>query len=307
MTDLPKGVSCTMLMPYTAENRPDFGALDAMVRWYAAKGCASLFAMCQSTEMSLLSAEERLAVIRRVRENAGRGTPVLATGTFSDDIAEIAESSLAVREAGADAVVMLTNRLDPKNGGGGALIKNAERLMGRLPEDITLGFYECPLPYKRLLTAEELRWAASTGKIRFLKDTCCDPDMLRERLDIVRDTPLKLFNANAQTLLLSLRYGAAGYSGVMANIQPELFVWLCDNFKRYPEQAERLQQVLCFCAFSESLSYPLTAKYAMRREGVPVEINSRMRGGEEFTPYHAHIMDQLLALTRHERERLPRK
>lgn len=164
---------------------------------------------------------------------------------------------------------------------------------------------ECPHPYKRFLTLDDIRWAVSTGRFYFIKDTCCDPDMLRDRLDIVRGTQLKLYNANAQTLLASLRQGAAGYSSVMANVHPELYAWLCDHFEQYPEIAEHLQHILCFTSFAESLSYPLVAKYFMRQQGVPVEISSRMREKEAFTPYHAFVMDELAELTKYEYQRLP--
>ena len=301
---IPDGVNCTMLAPYTDKNEIDLAALGGMVDWYARKGCVSIFAMCQSTEMHMLSMEERLLIIQGVRSHTksiekagGKKLPVLATGTFSDDAAEMAEQIQAVYEAGADAAVLLTNRLDPQNSGGSTLIRKAERLIGLLPEGIPLGFYECPQPYKRLLTPEELRWASASGKILFLKDTCCDPDTLQSRLDILRGTRLKLFNANAQTLLLSLRAGASGYSGVMANVHPELYARLCADYETQPEEAGRLQHILCFCAFAESLSYPLAAKYVMRKQGVPIEMNSRVRNRNEFTPYHAHIMDQLMALT----------
>lgn len=165
--------------------------------------------------------------------------------------------------------------------------------------------YECPTPYKRLLTLDDIRWALSTERFYFIKDTCCDPDRLRQRLELVRGTPLKLFNANAQTLLETLRQGAAGYSSIMANIHPELYAWLCDHFEQYPEIADHLQHVCCFSSFVETLSYPLIAKYFMRRQGIPVEISSRMCEKEAFTPYHACIMDQLEALTRYEYRRLP--
>jgi 4-hydroxy-tetrahydrodipicolinate synthase len=312
MNQFPQGVNSTMLIPYDSHNHIDFSVLGKMIDWYYGKGCSSLFAMCHSTEMHFLSMEERLMTIRCVRENVerivasgGRRMPVIAAGTFSNDISEMAEQIQMVHEAGADAVVMITNRFDPDNQGGDTLIHTADKLIRRIPSKIPLGLYECPFPYKRVLTLEELQWASEHENIHFLKDTCCNLEMLEKRLDIVRGTQLMLFNANAQTLLPTLRKGASGYSSVMANIHPELYVWLCANYSKYPEEAEHLQHILCFTALSETLSYPLIAKYIMRRQGVPVEINSRMCKKGTFTAYHAHIMDQLMRLTEYEISRLP--
>lgn len=305
MLKLPKGVNCTMLVPYTPENTIDFPALSAMIDWYHDHGCKSLFAMCHSTEMHLLTWEERLSIIRfakektlRMAQNGEAPMPVVAAGALSYDLDEMAAQIIAIHQAKADGVVIITNRLDPENQGEGTFIARGEELLKKIPEDIPLGLYECPEPYKRVMTDGELRWAVDTGRIHFLKDTCCDPEMLVRRMDIVRGSKLMLFNANAQTQLLTLRLGSAGYSSCMANIHPELFAWLCDHFEKYPRQAEKLQQLLTFMALSEAgLSYPLTAKYVMRCQGVPVEMNSRLHQPQDFTPYHKHIMDQLMALT----------
>ena len=306
------GVNCTMLVPYTPDDHIDFHALERMVEWYIEHGCTSLFAMCHSTELHMLSMEERLSIIHFVSEKCkslttirGHRPDVIAAGTFSTTLSAMAEEVQTVFETGADAVVWITNRLDPDKNGDDYWLENAEKLLAMIPENIPLGLYECPHPCKRLLSLESVRWAVSTGRFYFIKDTCCDLKMLSDRLDIVRDTQLKLFNANAQTLLPTLRLGAAGYSSVMANIHPELYAWLCDNFTKYPEIANHLQHVLCFTAFAESLSYPLIAKYAMRCQGVPVEISSRMRDKSAFTPYHALIMDQLAELTKYEYAHLP--
>lgn len=301
-----------MLVPYTPKDHIDFNALEQMLEWYIDHGCSSLFAMCHSTELHRLTMEERLSIIRFVSQKCstlttwhGRRPDVIAAGTFSTDPETMAEEIQQVADAGADAVVLITNRLDPEQKGDAHWLENANKLLSRIPEHIALGLYECPTPYKRLLTLDDIRWALSTERFYFIKDTCCDPDRLRQRLELVRGTPLKLFNANAQTLLETLRQGASGYSSIMANIHPELYAWLCDHFEQYPEIADHLQHVCCFSSFVETLSYPLIAKYFMRRQGIPVEISSRMREKEAFTPYHACIMDQLEALTRYEYRRLP--
>ncbi len=310
MIQIPNGVNCTMLVPYTPDNQIDTYALDHMVRWYHAKGCASLFAMCHSTEMHLLTMSERETVLRQVRKSVdglaaeGKGRmPIIAAGTFSDDLSACLDSIQQIKEAGADAVVIVTNRLDPQNEGT-PFRQRGEWLLSRLPGDFPLGLYECPMPYKRVMKTEELAWAAQIPNLLFLKDTCCDPDLLRDRLAVTANKSLRIFNANAQTLLYSLRLGAAGYSSVMANIHPQLYAWLCANYDKYPAEAERLQEILCFTSFAEALSYPIIAKYVMRQDGVPVELSSRMREKEAFTPYHQHIMDQLIALTKREEERL---
>ena len=101
-------------------------------------------------------------------------------------------------------------------------------------------------------------------------------------------------NANAQTLLDSLQHGAAGYSSVMANFHPELYVWLCENFEKEPEKAKSLQCFLSTVAFTEAgLPYPLSAKYHMCLEGMPTENVSRVRGDERLTDYGKDCVEQM--------------
>lgn len=310
MMTLPVGVNCTMLCAYKKDMTLDLEAQASLIDWYYKKGVKSLFALCHSTEMHKLTMEERLTMVRFVRDytkEKGYAMPIVAAGTFSYDVNRMADEVRQVYDAGADAVVMITNRLDPENRGGSTLTDTGDRLLALLPEEIPMGLYECPEPYKRVLTNDEMRWAAASGRVHFLKDTCCDPELLSARLRIVRGSPLQLFNANSQTLLKTLREGAAGYSSCMANIYPELYAWLIENYEKYPEEAEHLQHVLCLNAFTEiTLSYPLTAKYLLRtKEGLPIEINSRLRGAEELKPYDMHVMDQLYALGQYEKRRLP--
>ena len=173
-------------------------------------------------------------------------------------------------------------------------IANAEKLLSLLPKEAKLGVYESPLPYKRLLTPRILKWCVSTGRFYFMKDTCCDKIMIRERLEILKGTSFALMNANAQTLLDSLQHGASGYSSVMANIHPDLYVWLCENHAKDPKKAKLLQEFLGTLAFTEvGIPYPLTAKYNMCLEGIPTENISRVRDGRDLTDYAKDCVEQM--------------
>ena len=208
----------------------------------------------------------------------------------------------AIANTGVDAIVWVSNRLDLHNDGDDVWIKNAEYLLSKLPEDIAIGIYECPYPYKRLLTPKILDWCISTGRFAFIKDTCCDPDMLEARLEQLKGTSIKLFNANSQTFLYTLRHGAAGFSGIMGNFHPDLYAWVCDNYEKEPEKAERVQGFLTLTAFLEALAYPQTAKYHMNKVGVPMSLWSRSCDQKKFTKYQRMIIDELIQTENHVRD-----
>lgn len=297
MKNINFGVFPTMITPFHDDNTVDYEAVENITRWYIEQGCSGIFAVCQSSEMIYLSLAEKVKIAKTVVETvkeSGKNISVVASGHTSDDMDAQVEELTAIANTGVDAIVWVSNRLDLHSDGDETWIKNAETLLSRLPEDIAIGIYECPHPYKRLLTEKILNWCISTGRFAFIKDTCCDPQELDRRLEQLKGTSVKLFNANSQTLLYTLKNGGAGFSGIMANFHADLYVWLCENFEKEPEKAQKVQNFICLAAFLESLAYPQTAKYHMNKVGVPMSLWSRSRDYKKFTPYQRLIMDDMM-------------
>ena len=293
----------TMVTPYNTAGEVDYAAAEKMVEWYWKNGCDGIFASCQSSEIFYLSEDDRVRLAKCVKEKADAlaaadssrpAMTIVASGHVSDDPAAQVRELTRIAETGVDAVIMITNRMDIANTGDEAWIRDAQYLLDHLPADVKLGLYECPYPYKRLLTPAMLHWCVSTGRFRFIKDTCCDAAEIERRLAILRGTDLLLYNANAQTLLPSLQCGASGYCGVMANFHPQLYVWLCHNFASQPEKAQEAADFCSMTAFTEALAYPITAKYHLSAvENIPMTLHARSRSDADFTPYHAMCVEQM--------------
>ncbi len=295
MKEINNGVYPTMITPYK-DGKIDFDMVEKLVEWYIEKGCHGVFAVCQSSEMNFLSLKERVSLAKTVVDCAGGRISVVASGHCADSIEEQAEEINLISETGIDAFVWVSNRLDLHNDGDDEWIKNAEELMSITNKDIPLGIYECPKPYKRLLTPRILEWCKQTDRFSFIKDTCCDPDMLTDRLAQLKGSGIKLFNANGQTFLHSLQHGAAGYSGIMANYHPDLYVWLYENYLKDPKLAELISAKLSMAAFTEGPAYPCTAKYYLGFEGLDMDVYSRSSDKKNLTPYQKLIMEQLYRL-----------
>ena len=302
----------TMITPYNADGSVDYDTAERYVDFYFERGLTGIFAICQSSEIFYLTLEEKIELNRRVYRRAkelerqsGRRFTVVSSGHTSDTIEEQARELCAVWESGTDALILITNRLDPNNDGDDVFIANAERLLARLPADARLGFYECPYPYKRLVTPKILDWCISTGRFDYMKDTCCDAALIAERCRQLKGSDFRLLNANCQTLLESMQSGADGYCGIMANYHPELYAWLCENYEREPQKAELVQALLGTAGFTEGgLPYPLTAKYHMCLEGIPTENIARNRRSEELTDYARGCVEQMRLICKAVYERL---
>ncbi|MBQ7793727.1 MAG: dihydrodipicolinate synthase family protein [Clostridia bacterium] len=293
------GTYPTMITPYTADGKVDYDTAERYVEWYAENGCDGIFAVCQSSEIFYLTVDERVKLNRLVYETGKKlGMTVVSSGHVADTIDAQADELNRIIESGTDSLILITNRLDLNNEGDDVWIKNAEALLKKLPDDVNLGLYECPYPYKRLVTPKILKWCLDTERFYFMKDTCCDMKIINERLEILKGSQFNLLNANCQTLLDSLKSGGKGYCGIMANYHPKLYSWLCRNYEKEPEKAELVQSVIGTFGFTETgLPYPLTAKYNMNLCGIPTQNLARNRKSEELTDYGRNCVEQMKKAT----------
>ena len=296
MTQFPDGVWPVMLTPFTAEGKIDYPALRRLVDFYIDSGVSGLFAVCQSSELFFLDFAERISLSRAVVDYAAGRVPVISGGQTSADLDMQVREVTSIADTGAEAVVLLTNQFASESEDDETWWDNFSRLISKLPADITLGLYECPMPYKRVISPELLKQCADTGRVALMKDTCCDAALIRRKLNAVKGTGFKLFNANTATLLDSLQAGARGYSGVMANFHPDLYVWLCRNFARFPGEASYLEDILTMASYIEKQYYPVNAKYALSRAGI-MNTFSRAKDPDGMTETYRLEVDQLMELS----------
>ena len=290
-----------MITPFTDDNRPDFTAIKKMVDWYVDKGCNGIFAVCQSSEMFFLSQREKVDIARCVWEAAAGRVKVIASGHTSDAPEAQEMEIAAMAQLHLDAVVLVSNRFAAKEESEAVFNRNFHRIVEKFP-GTQFGMYECPYPYKRLVEDAFLRECAETGALRFLKDTCCEPLMLKRRAILAAGSSLALFNANSATLLESLRLGYAGFNGIMGNYHPDLYVWLLQNFKDRPDQAQRLSDLLALMAMTEARSYPISAKYHFSRNGVPMSLHSRSGDMRQFNANDRLSHDAMMRVEKMARE-----
>ena len=271
-----QGIIPVMLTPFTDHGQIDYPGLERLIEWYLAKGADALFAVCQSSEMMFLSLPERVALARFVVEKTRGRVPVVASGHISDDPAKQIEELTAMSGVGADALILVTNHLDPRKKGTEAFMASLKILLDRLPKDIPLGFYECPAPYRRLLSDEELKFCAGSGRFIMLKDVSCDLATVKRRLALTAGTPLRILNANAAIAWDAMKAGAHGFNGVMNNFHPDLYKWLLVSSPKHLGLARDLAIFLVLAAVSEALGYPALAKMYHQRIGTFGSIRCRV-------------------------------
>ena len=262
----------TILTPFREDGETDFQSLDRLISLFARNGMDGVFAVCQSSEMFFLSDAEKLALaefcIRKCRE---KGMKCVVSGHTQDDIPSQIRYLRALEALKPDAIILVNNRLAGEDEGEETLLANLRRVLDALKPDTRLGVYECPYPYKRLLSGEMLKMMREDGRFDFVKDTCCRIDEIRRRIDLLSGSGIRLFNANSATLYESVLSGAAGYSGVMLNMMPELFALLKQSVEgenANPARAKRVSRFISAASVIEYQNYPPNAKHMLVRRGI---------------------------------------
>ncbi|SNY92712.1 4-hydroxy-tetrahydrodipicolinate synthase [Cohaesibacter sp. ES.047] len=274
MTKKFEGIIPVMITPFK-DGKIDYPGVTNLVEWYIANGVDALFAVCQSSEMLFLDLEERIALAEHVAKVVAGRVPVIASGHVSESLEDqIAELS-AIAKTGVDGIVLVTNRLDAKQQGGTKFIDDMKEILAALPADMPLGLYECPAPYRRLLTDEEIKFCADSGRFVILKDVSCDLETVKRRVELTKGTPLAIVNANAAIAFDAMKAGSRGFTGVFTNFHPDLYKWLMISHQDHPELADKLSVYLALAAMAEPMGYPKLAKLYHQQLGTFAQIESR--------------------------------
>jgi len=277
-----KGFIPVMLTPFKDNGAIDYDVLTELTEIYIDAGASGLFANCLSSEMFELSDAERLLVIKHVINVVNGAVPVVATGTFAGTIEQQAGFVRQVSDTGTDAVIVITGLLAGESESDEVFDDRVFELFDKTG-DIPLGFYECPVPYKRLLSPDQLIRFVKTGRVVYHKDTCLDLDVIKQKLKAGEyNSNFGLYDAYMGHAVDSLKAGSAGLSCIQGNFFPELIVWLCNNYDNAALQTEvdKVQQFLIDNMDVMHNVYPIIAKYGLNKRGLNISTFTRRKVGD---------------------------
>ena len=291
---LPRGFIPVMLTPFHESGAVDYATLTQLTELYIEAGAAGLFANCLSSEMYELTPDERLKVTKCVVDQTAGRVPVVATGTFGGPIAEQAEFVNRIYETGIQAVIVITSLIADEDESDAVFLERMHQLI-ELTGNVPLGCYECPVPYKRLISVDILNDLLPTGRLIYHKDTCLDDAEVARRIAAGDGYQFGLYDAYMVNAVSSLRAGAAGLSCIQGNEFPELVVWLYNNYDNEARQEDlsRVQQFFVDCMDLVHTAYPTIAKYSLQKRGLPISLYTR-RDIEPLVPALQNDMDALI-------------
>ncbi|RFS21926.1 dihydrodipicolinate synthase family protein [Chitinophaga silvatica] len=282
-----------MITPFNLKAQIDLGAVEALVDFYLEAGVEGFFANCLSSEMYSISEDERLELTQHVVRYVNGRVPVVATGSFGLTINDKSIFTKKIYDTGVDSVIMITGHFANVDESDDILLERFDQLFSQTG-NIPLGLYECPAPYKRVITPAILKTLLSTNRLIYHKDTSCNVDQVKAKLDVVAGSRLEFYDAHTPNAVPSMQMGAAGMSSISGNFYPEILVWLCKNVLDVNKQEEVnwIQSELRRVDPLIHVAYPMSAKYFLQLRGFPVRTISRAHA-LELTPEQKQTLQQI--------------
>lgn len=284
-----------MITPFNLKAKVDLDVVSALVEFYLAAGVKGFFANCLSSEMYSITEDERLELTKHVVKKVRGRVPVVATSSFGLNLHDKAEFTKKIYDTGIDAAILITGHFANIQDSDDILLQNFEKMF-RLTGNIPLGMYECPAPYKRIIGPDVFKTLLSAGRMVYHKDTSIDLEKVKAKLDILKEAPGKLefYDAHSPNAMYSLQMGARGMSSISGNFYPEILVWMVNNATNpaKQEQVKWLQGEISRVDPLIHVAYPMSAKYFLRKRGLPVRTISRAVA-LELTPQQQQTLDEI--------------
>ena len=286
-----------MITPFNLKAKVDLDAVSVLVDFYLAAGVKGFFANCLSSEMYSISEDERLELTRHVVRSVAGRAPIVATGSFGLTIEDKADFAGRIYDTGIDAVILITGHYANVEDGDDILLRNFDKMF-RLTHEIPMGLYECPAPYKRIITPQVFKKLLDTGRLIYHKDTSIDLEQVKAKLEVLAksDQNLEFYDAHTPNAMYSLQMGATGMSSISGNFYPEILVWMCNNAND-PQQQENVRWLQGELSRVDPLihvAYPMSAKYFLQKRGLPVRTISRAHA-LELTTQQKQTLDDIYA------------
>jgi 4-hydroxy-tetrahydrodipicolinate synthase len=284
-----------MVTPFDLKAKVDFDAVGVLIDFYLQAGVKGFFANCLSSEMFSITEDERLALTSFVVKYVNGRVPVVATASFGLTLQDKAEFTKKIYDTGIDAGILITGHFAKIDEDDDKLLQNFETFFN-LTNNIPLGMYECPAPYKRIITTEVFEQLLKANRLVYHKDTSITHQNVKAKLDVLNamQNNLEFYDAHTPNAMYSLQMGAKGMSSISGNFYPEVLVWMVENATDVikKDDVEWLQQELTRVDAAIHVAYPMSAKYFLQKRGLPIRTISRATA-LQLTPEQKSTLDDI--------------
>jgi len=233
MNPLFRGTAVAITTPFKNE-AVDYDTYERHVNFLIDNGIQALFVNGTTGEGSTLTEEEKLNLIRLSVKVANGRVPIIANTGTNDTKASL-EHSLKAKEAGADAIMLITPYYNKTNQRG--LIKHFTKIADAVELPVVL--YNVPSRTNMTIEANTLVDLAKNPYIIALKDATGDMDYL-VRCKQLLPNDFSIYSGNDDAILPFYERGGDGVISVIANATPREFQDIYETYQTNTETATKL-------------------------------------------------------------------
>jgi 4-hydroxy-2-oxoglutarate aldolase len=224
--------------PFNADHSIDYDGLIGNLELLNQTPVGGVVVGGSNGEFVLLDLDERVLVVQRARE-AIPSDKLLIAGSGTESTGSTIELSLRMKDAGADALLIVTPSYYTNLMTVTAFVNHYQRVAEAVQHPILL--YNVPANTRLNLQIEAVEELAKHPSIRGLKDSGGDIVRLAS---IVRRTPdeFQLLAGSASFFLPALSVGAVGCISALANLAPQRLVAIMEAFAAGNTEGAQLLQ-----------------------------------------------------------------
>lgn len=271
-TDNPesyRGVYSLLLTPFKEDKSIDYDVYAQYVEWQVERGTHHLFSVCGSSEMTLLTPEERVKCATIAAKHSGN-TEVVATANLEPTWHMQVEEVKRMEQTGVDGLVFVSK----------GYADSDERLVEYLSElaeytTLPIILYEFPGMKPHNISGKAYGELVKTGKFHGIKDTTCTMAGIKEKIAVQGDSAV--LQANIPLLFDAYMAGARGVCATPTSCGANLFRKMYDEFfaeKNIEKARETFNEIILLDNAIDS-DFNASAKYLVNLQGIPMTTVTR--------------------------------
>lgn len=259
-----KGSAVALITPFDETGAIDWPAFDALLTFHLENQTDALVITGTTGEVSTLTDEEQINLIKRAVEVVEGKIPIIA-GTGINDTRHTIELSTKAQAAGADALLLVTPYYNKANHQG--MLLHFTKIADAVSIPIIL--YHVPGRTGAVLSVEQVVELAQHPNIVAIKDATGDLSYTKALAEQVDLDQFAIYSGNDDLIYDILALGGKGVISVLANILPQETHQICQSyFEGDTETSYKLQND--YARLIDSLFVevnPIPVKYMMHLMG----------------------------------------
>lgn len=259
-----KGSAVALITPFDETGAIDWPAFDALLTFHLENQTDALVITGTTGEVSTLTDEEQINLIKRAVEVVEGKIPIIA-GTGINDTRHTIELSTKAQAAGADALLLVTPYYNKANHQG--MLLHFTKIADAVSIPIIL--YHVPGRTGAVLSVEQVVELAQHPNIVAIKDATGDLSYTKALAEQVDLDQFAIYSGNDDLIYDILALGGKGVISVLANILPQETHQICQSyFEGDTEISHQLQND--YARLIDSLFVevnPIPVKYMMHLMG----------------------------------------